>query len=213
MASIGGQTLTRHTKPSHTAMVRNILAVYRSANTDDIERGSKWYPLAHGIVTEWADTFGRSIANVASVIAAISPQCEWNRNLVIADDLLHHNPPSIGGALQVNLRKAEQIRDENLPNTLTVFKVGCKVANFAANLAGDWTNAVTVDTHAAQIAAGSVALNLKVGTWKQYEPVARAYQDAARRVNLEPAILQAIVWVTWKRLYPAAQKRVIRRRY
>ena len=210
MASIGGFRVKR---PTTDAMVANIAGVFSQASADERSRGERWYPLAHAIVCEWADSYGRSIANVASIIAAISPQCEWSRNLIIADDVLAGRAPSIGGALQANLRNAERIRDERLPNTLTVFKVGCKVANFAVNLAGDYVNAVTVDTHAAQIAAGSPAANLRVGTWAQYEPVASAYKLAAGRLGIEPATLQAITWVTWKRLYTPERKRVIRRRY
>lgn len=194
-------------------MVRAILSVYAQAEQADLDDGRDWYPRAHDIVIEWADTFGRSIANVASVIAALSPQVEWSRNLVIADDVLHGNPPSIGGYIRAFHVKACAIRDEHLSNTLTVFKQGCKVANFAANLAGNWITAITIDTHAAQIAAGSPSANLRVDTWTRYEPVYAAYRDAARRVGLPPAFLQAITWHTWKRLYPVTRKRAIRRQW
>ena len=192
-------------KPAHNAMVRNILNVYSQATQDEILRGSQLYPLAHSIVVEWAEHHQRSIANVASIIAALSPQLPWERTLIIADDVLHGNVPSIGGVLHANLRKAEQIRDENLTNTLSVFKQGPKVACFSVNLAGDW-NIVTVDTHAGQIACGDMLSSPRLGRWREYVPFADAYVDAARRVDLLPATLQAITWVTWKRLYPTIQK-------
>jgi hypothetical protein len=196
---------------SHNQKVANILDVYDRATVDEQTRGAKWYPLAHGIVVEWAETFGRSIANVACIVAAISPQVEWSRNLIIADDVLHGNPPSIGGAIQSFVRTAERIRDDNATQLDGYFKVGCKVRSFAANLAGDYTVA-TIDTHAAQIAAGNPKANLRVDTWKRYEPVASAYVDAAKEIGIHPATVQAVTWLAWKRLFPPERKRAIRRR-
>ena len=199
-------------------MVSNILHVYGLATREDISRGIQWYPLAHNIMVEWAATFGRSIANVSCVTAALSPQLPWERCLIIADDVLHGNPPSIGGSLNSNLRKAKAIRDTHASDTVGYFINGCKVRCFATNLAGNM-DIVTVDTHAAQIASGDVRNTLRVDTWKRYEPVASAYVDAAKRVSpvtkgrkhIEPAFLQAITWLTWKRLYPHKQNQ--RRRF
>ncbi len=153
---------------------------------------------------------------VACVIAAISPQCEWTRNLVIADDLLAGREPSIGGALRSNLAKAKALRDEtDTPNgTLDylsasarmarVFKSGPKVTNFAQNIAGD-TQAVTVDTHAIQAAMSDplVTICLKAAS---YQLFAQAYQAAARQVGIAPCDFQAIIWHSWKRQYPTAWK-------
>ena len=190
--------------PAHTAMVRNILSVYRLATSDEISRGLQWYPLAHAIVCEWASTFDRSIANVACIIAALSPQVSWTRNLVVADDILYGSAPSIGGGILSNVRKAQAIRDDNATDTIGYFKIGCKVRSFAINLAGNY-DVVTVDTHGAQIASGDVCRTLRVDTWARYKPVARAYVDCAHTVKLAPAHLQAITWLTWKRLYPHKQ--------
>lgn len=197
---------------SHSAIVHNILSVYRQATREDIDSGKVWYPRAHQIVCDWADTFQRSIANIACVIAAISPQCEWTRNLIIADDILRGYPPSVGGAILRFVRIAEKIRDDRAGDTVSYFKQGCKVRSFAANLVGDW-NVVTVDTHGAQIAAGSPTSNIRVDTWHRYEPVATAYIDAARHVGIYPATFQAITWHTWKRLYPQGKKIHLRKRW
>lgn len=201
---------TYNARLSSAEMIVNITAVYRAATLDEIQRGKLWYPLAHNIVVEWADTFERSIANVACIVAALSPQLEWSRNLIVADDVLHGNVPSIGGYIRDNLRKAERIRDDRATDTVGYFKQGCKVRSFAANLAGNF-EVVTVDTHAGQIAAGNPSANVRVDIWRKYEPVASAYVETAKRLKLLPAELQAITWLTWKRLYSAERKRVIRR--
>lgn len=198
--------------PSSSTMTTNILSVYHQATDSERIAGAEWYPKAHRIVLEWSDTYGRSIANVACIVAAISPQVEWTRNLIIADDVLQGNPPSIGGVIQRFVRIAERIRNDNASNLDGYFKIGCKVRSFAANLAGNF-DLVTVDTHGSQIAAGSALSNLRVDTWKKYEPVASAYVDAAKAVSVAPAELQAITWLAWKRIYPVGIKRHIRRRF
>lgn len=199
-------------RPTTADMVRNITHAYSLATRADVLAGLDWYPKAHAIICEWADHHGRSIANVACIVAALSPQCEWTRNLIIAEDILQGLAPSIGGTITAFLRIAERIREDRVGDTATYFKQGCKVRCFAANLAGNY-DIVTVDTHGAQVAAGSPASNLRVDTWKRYEPVAEAYTLAAQRISpvtrgrkhIEPAFLQAITWLTWKRLYPHKQ--------
>ena len=194
------------------AMRQNIAHVYSLATAQEHTDGMTWYPRVHAIVCDWADTFERSIANVACVVAALSPQCAWTRNLIIAADVLSGNPPSIGGSITSFLRIAERIRDDRATDTVTYFKQGCKVRSFAANLAGNF-DIVTVDTHGAQVAAGCPKANLRVDTWARYEPVARAYVETAQHIGIRPSELQAITWLVWKRLYPQGRKIALRSRW
>lgn len=198
--------MKRHViKPQH--MRDNIAHVYSLATREDIARGSQWYPLAHNIVREWSDTFGRSIANVACIVSALSPQNEWSRNLLQASDILQGNAPAIGGIL-ANIDKAQRIRDDNATDTLAYFPTGFKVRAFACNLVGD-TSIVTLDTHALQIANANPIEALRIRSWSQYADISGVYVDTARTLGLEPATLQAITWVTWKRLYAPETKRTM----
>jgi hypothetical protein len=186
--------------------VDNLLHLYRQETTDsDRELGMPWYPNAHRIVCEWSEHYNVSIATVACVIAAISPQCEWSRNLIIADEILAGMPAlSIGGALNVNIIKARKILADHATTTVGYFKSGPKVASFSRNLAGDYS-LVTVDTHATQAAMGDVHVTVSL-KWNSYECFATAYDHAANKLGLEPAIFQAVIWHTWKRLYPRTVK-------
>ena len=87
----------------------NLLSLYRTATAEDTSKGLAWYPSAHQIVCEWAETYRLPIATVACVVSALSPQCEWSRNLIVADDLLAGRAPSVGGPLPSNIVKAERI--------------------------------------------------------------------------------------------------------
>jgi hypothetical protein len=200
-------------------MRANLLRVYHKATESERIAGADWYPSARRIVGEWANTYRYHDATVACVIAALSPQCPWERNLIIADDLLANRAPSIG-AIRSNVRKACILRDQTDSAELLdtaenrigrVFSSGPKVTCFAGNLAGNDT-LVTVDTHASQAAIGNPAITLYL-RWPQYTQIAVAYVDAATRLHLAPSTFQATVWLTWKRLYPAALKRSIQRRY
>ena len=186
-------------------MSANLDYLYRLSSEEDKRLGKAWYPAAHRIIIDWAETYERSIANVACIVAALSPQCEWTRNLIIADDILAGRQPSVGGALGANVRKAESIRDVRASDITLFFPHGPKVASFAANLAGDWSF-VTVDSHAYQAAIDdcTVSFCLKLSA---YTAIATAYTIAARRNRTLPAHFQAVLWHTWKRLYPAARKR------
>lgn len=194
-------------RPTALQMVNNIATVFEQSFESEREDGRLWYPRAHKIVCDWAETFERSIANVACVVAALSPQCEWERNLIIADDILRGDQPSIGGAIHSFVRIAERVRDDRAWGLRPYFKQGCKVQSFAANLAGNY-DIVTVDTHACEIAVGSLDGRVRVDKWQTYGPVALAYVDAAHALDcdLKPAELQAITWLTWKRLHPRTEK-------
>jgi hypothetical protein len=195
------------------AIVRNLLKVYRLATPIDIDMGVAWYPEAQAIVREWASHNRYTVDTVACVTAALSPQLEWTRNLVIADDVLAQRVPSIGGVLHSNLRKAEQLRDRDELDSraktigvrmLEAFVGGPKVNNFASNLSGDMT-CVTVDTHAAQAGLFDPLAVVRL-PWTPYRIFAECYMRASAKAGRQPAEFQAIVWHVWKRLYPRVWK-------
>ena len=173
--------------------------------------GKSWYPEARHIMREWSDEYGYSVDTCACVTAALSPQIEWTRNLIIADDILAGRVPSIGGALPVNVVKAERLRDmrASCSDMLSIFPKGPKVNCFAANLAGD-DSIVTVDGHAAQAALDDVQFSKPLG-WKPYGDFAAAYVQAARDLGLSPSAFQAIIWLSWRERWPRLSKRAARR--
>lgn len=194
------------------AIIRNLLKAYAQADPTEVKQGIEWYPAAQAIVREWASHYRYSVDTVACVVAALSPQLEWSRNLIIADDVLAGRVPSVGGVLHSNLRKAERLRELDYQTDaktigvrmLDAFKGGPKVNNFASNLAGDMT-AVTVDTHAAQAGLNDPLANIRL-PWTPYRVFAECYAHAAGDVGRLPAEFQAIVWHVWKHLYPRVWK-------
>ena len=190
---------------------RNLLRLYRSATETDYALGVAWYPRAHAIVCEWANTYERPIANVACIVSALSPQCSWERNLIIADDVLADRAISVGGALPANVRKARRILEDRATVMMPYFPHGPKVNTFAANLAGNY-DVATVDTHCIQAALNDVeaTINLK---WSRYNVFSQCYVNAASRVGLAPAHFQSVIWHVWKRLHPRVSKIQQRRQW
>lgn len=187
----------------------NLSLLYLQATHTDVTLGTDWYPAAHRIVAEWASHYRFSDATVASVIAALSPQLEWSRNLITADDVLAQRPVSVGGALHANIDKARRILANAAQSPADYFPCGPKVQHFAQNLMGRM-DYVTVDGHCSQAAVNrpDSQIGLK---WPAYTTLALCYGDVARAVGRSPAEFQAITWHVWKRLYPRTRKLAIRR--
>src|ERR1700752_3997649 len=188
---------------------RNLRKVYRRANRGDKHAGRIWYRRAYTLVRLWAKKYDLPPATVAAVIAALSPQTDWQSNIRAAYRVLNYESLSgIGTTTQANIDKARRILLNRSTDTRDYYKAGPKVYNFSRNLQGD-SDAVTVDGHALQ-AAEANPLVKKGPHEAAYRAVADAYRETARELGEEPADFQAIVWVTWKRLNPTAAKQRLR---
>jgi hypothetical protein len=194
---------------AHVARYRaNLRKVYARATDADKREGLAWYPTAAAGCNTWAQGFGLDARTIASVIAAISPQCDWTSNLRIAFELLSGQPRVTGGALRANVEKARQILNDRAHGVAGYFKVAPKVTAFSRNLAGD-DSVVTIDAHAAQAATN----NLGISTVRPaaYVVFSQCYVDVARELGIRPCDFQAIVWCAWKRRYSPERKRAIKR--
>lgn len=194
-------------EPRRTELVENLLSIYADASPSARELGRAWYPKARTIVREWSESYLLPLNTVACVVAAISPQCDWQRNLIIADDVLADRAVSIGGALHKNIDKARAILVEqsgSLGAMMKFFPSGPKVNCFAYNLAGS-DALVTVDGHATQAALNDMRSRVTL-KWTPYRIFAECYASAAVRVAVQPATFQAIIWHAWKERYPRVVK-------
>lgn len=177
-------------------LARNIMAVLRRSEAVDAAEGANWYPEAYRAIQGLSERHKVSFDTAAAVVAVLSPQLRWTRNILAAEAALsgYHLP----GVLGTSYRKAVRIiAGENPLDVLG----GPKVNAFYQNLRGDFQS-VTIDTHAISIACGhSITVNKNTIKAGRYEAFAEAYRIVARWVGQAPAIVQAITWVTWKRLF------------
>jgi hypothetical protein len=187
----------------------NLRRIYAMAMEEEKAIGLNWYPSAWEQCKIIAGRQEVNPVKVAGVVAALSPGMEWGRNLVVAEDLIKlwkagkEIPSSLSVYGYGAIRKAKRILEGELPTD--VMQTAKKTKSFFLNMIG-WEEQVTIDRHAKAAAywligpKGGSDNNLsKVGK-KEYDELVGEYRGVARQLGLEPAQLQAIVWVTWKRI-------------
>lgn len=192
------------------ATIGNIIGIYNQANADELRAGLTWYKTAEKVLRTRKDLRSYPIWKTAAVTAALSPRMPWDRNISATATVLKAvdaglNPSDVKvTTFHANKDKAFEIAQ--LPNSypqseaLAILR-GPKTCAFMRNLSGDMS-CVTVDGHATNIALGtSTSLdNVVTLTKTQYLLIEALYIEAASRVGVEPAQMQAITWVTYRRL-------------
>jgi hypothetical protein len=187
------------------AGVTNILRTYYRAEADEIIAGLTWYrdstDLAlrlvrrdrkNGLIPGRPPVTRRAMAGI---LAALSPQTPWARNLRLALLVLGGER---AGIQRTRLAKAVAIRDGADP--LEVLK-GPKERAFYLCLAELDPDAVTVDGHAYSVWAGRQVLTTTGEvTTRIFRLAADDYRRAADLCGLAPPQMQAITWLAHRRL-------------
>jgi len=188
----------------------SILAVFFSASQADIIEGENWYFRANLIASEIGQRYGLDQHVVAGVIAALSPNNRWSRNvadteaLVKAFQLGDVNLKAVKvSTFGENKDKAIRILGGEDPRDVLG---GLKVRAFYECIVGG--NQVCVDGHAYSIWLGqrvATSSTPKISP-KLYERIANDYCLAASQINeitdssYTPSQIQAITWVVWRNL-------------
>lgn len=210
-------------------MKAKILEVYAAASNYEKAEGMSWYQhdawtfcLNHG----WKlavhhnqvhlELESRVWAHfVAAAVSVLSPQKEWRVNKALAsaavDSLMTGKP--VTGHYGKQCEKVVKLykyfllngADFNEDEVLNIIskKDAKKTRHFYLNIVGDYS-VVTVDGHAALLAEhGLTRISItqaKQPSGKAYDAVEAEYIAAAKEIGITPAQLQAIVWVTYRRL-------------
>lgn len=185
----------------------NILAVFFMANAAEIQDGEDWYARANLIARNLARQYGIDVHTVAGVIAALSPNNRWDRNVADAESLIRvHVAGDEVDAVRVctfGKNKAKAIRILGGEDPRTVLG-GRKVQAFYGCILGD--NDVCVDGHAYAIWAGQRIPTSKTPSIsdKLYDAISHDYRVATEQINAItgkqylPCQVQAITWVVWR---------------
>mgnify|MGYP001822910179 CR=1 FL=1 len=178
-------------------MISNILDVYNQASPLDIAEGLRWYHEAKRECQNLARRNRITLKQAIGIVAALSPRVNWGRNVIAAQNLVRGIPGEGFGANKV---KAGKILEGADPEDILR---GDKVTSFYSNiLRPSSSTAVTIDRWAIRVTMGADHWSSKVNTPtpKQYLQLGNEYREAAAIVGLKPLELQAITWVTIKRL-------------
>jgi hypothetical protein len=200
------------------ANTRHISGMLQLASQADILSGLNWYQRAYDLSLRFIHTYdGLTMGQAVGVIAALSPNNKWERNCIDAEAMIktwaiqgdydmikvctfNPNKQKAINILSLDMESADA---EAIPKILN----GQKVVAFYRSIMGD-KNAVCVDGHAYAIFIGERVPTSKTPsiTPKLFETIQRAYQLVAKRsadlcgVELSPTQVQAVTWVTYRRL-------------
>ena len=195
---------------------REIVAKFTLATSQEVQLGCDWYPSALAIASRIGAKYGLRTELAAGVIAALSPNNRWERNIVDAEAII--KCWAAGGTrtdiLNVKVctygkmkAKAVDILTHDIP--IVEILNGKKIIEFFNCITNSALNDVCIDGHAYSVWFGQ-RLTMKevpaIGK-KLRQQIKTDYRDATAFINEElgtfypPATIQAITWVTHKRIH------------
>ena len=199
---------------SHNA--REIVAKFTLATSQEVQLGCDWYPSALSIAARIGEKYDVSAQTVAGVIAALSPNNRWERNIIDAENIIKCWAAGGTRTDMLNVKvctygkmKAKAIDILTLDAPITTILKGKKIGEFFNCITNPLLNDVCIDGHAYSVWFGQRL------TMKEVPPIGKKlrlqiktdYRDAAAFINEElgtcytPATIQAITWVTHKRIH------------
>jgi hypothetical protein len=197
------------------ANTRHIAGMLQLASQADLAAGIEWYARAERLGHRLADEYGCTFEQAVGVIAALSPNNRWARNCADAEAVIQAwavgaDPSAVTvctyGAMRVKACRILAMADPSQAAIATILN-GRKITAFFLSITGR-PDAVCVDGHAYAIWVGQriTTTNTPSLGVKLYADIARAYVLVAKRSaalcgeQLTPAQVQAVTWVTYRRL-------------
>jgi hypothetical protein len=178
---------------THDDAVRAIVATFRSADADQRERGAHWYDAAHALAVSLDPG---DVARAAGIIAALSPQTPWTRNVALAREAYATGTARgcLGAGHANRILAGESVAD--------VVR-GPKTYAFALTIAEPRRDddVVVIDRHALSVILSRCSTDAdasRLGRKGVYRAAADAYVSAARILGVTPAVVQATTWVVWR---------------
>lgn len=189
------RAIARTAATTDSQAVGRILATYFAATADEHADGRTWYRRAYATADTLRQGSPYSHRQAVGTIAALSPQTSWASNLDLAAQALQGGTPDHFPDAQRRVREILSGADP-----LDVLG-GRKVRSFYCNIREpDAPGRVTVDRHAVALAFPTAPPKKFLKRIGAYQLTAAAYRTAARTVGLLPHELQAVCWLTHRRL-------------
>lgn len=188
----------------------NILDTYHQATGEEVYNGIHWYNLAQELSTGVSSRLGVPLTTVVGVIAALSPNNKWERNITNGSDLieayLRGDPiESVKVSTYHTMKdKAWSIMVDALTTDKDILTRlnGQKIKSFYECIIGHDT--CCIDGHAFNIRNGKkVGLSdnkTNIGK-KLYAEVQEDYVKAGSVLGLKAYEVQAVTWVAWRRIH------------
>jgi len=195
---------------------KHIEKIYSLCSDLEKSEGLNWYKSANNYAVHLSELFNLdSNIKVCGILSALSPAVNWERNKIDAHNFLAlaskqaSNKTILSGKFGTyknNVLKAIEIYNLERPTaqkigSILLGKTGLKTMSFFFNIY-DLKNidTVTIDRHAVKVAnnvykGGGISISKK-----QYHTTQSAYIKVARKLNIKPYQLQAVVWCKYRQL-------------
>lgn len=189
--------------------INSIIRFYLLATSTEIKDGISWYNDANNYCKELAQRFNITLPQAAGIIAAFSPQSGWVENKRYAVTYLLN--PSLQLRSEVQQLKAHKIvtlkSETEIYNALSTNGQAFKTKAFFVNILNpDIVTGVTIDRHAIAVCIQkpdnvyALSKDYAQPTEQQYKFFETCYMAASKKLNILPHELQAITWLTYRRL-------------
>ena len=200
---------------------REIVAKFTLATSQEVQLGVDWYASAHNIAGRIAAKYQLRASKpcielVAGVIAALSPNNRWERNIIDAEAIIKCWAAGGTRTDMLNVKvctygKMKQKAIDILTRDIPIIEIlnGKKLIEFFNCITNPLLNDVCIDGHAYSVWFGQ-RLTMKevpaIGK-KLRSQIKTDYRDATSFINEElcesysAADIQAITWVAHKRIY------------
>ena len=194
--------------------VHNILEIYKQSTDNEIIEGKQWYKQANQISKLMAVKYNITEIQSAGIIASLSPSINWSQNIIDANNLC--SLLQVGKDIKTitvttyhhNKLKSHYLWQNSQLTEKEVFLIvlGCskqvnKTSSFFLNiLHPEIDDICTIDRHAYRINLGiTESLDVQL-TENRYKVMNSAYKQAGKQMNISAIELQAITWLTFRRL-------------
>ena len=189
---------------------KNIIAIYKLATPNEIAEGIYWYLNANKDCQEIADKFNIPKHIVCGSLSALSPNNKWSSNVINTHDLIEafmngQDMDSVKVSTYHKMKQKAWSILQQMPSydeTVAILN-GKKIVSFFKNIMGDESE-ITIDGHARNIyyndRQGLTTPNTNIKK-SEYADIQKAYQRASKKLGIKAYELQAITWVTWRRIH------------
>jgi hypothetical protein len=191
----------------------NLLTWLAEASTDEIREGLEWYDDAQAFTNALSKKYSVDAYTVATVISCLSPNNKWERNKVDAE-------ATIGAFTSGKFTQEEYLKlvkcctyKANRVKAWRALETGEEIQEsspkthaFAMNVGFLSSEHCTVDKWILRACQSKsyefIDANLQTScTIKQYQNIERIVNEIAKTKSLKAYELQAIVWITIKRVW------------
>ena len=189
----------------------NIRKMYKYAlanlTEQELDNAKHWYDEAQQEARAIAERLDMPVYIVVGVMAALSPNNKWERNIVNAEELCKAFQDG-QGMDSVKVSTYHKMK-EKAWNILTEFGdydrvveqlKGQKIVAFFRNIMGE--DDITIDGHARNIyyneRVGLTDAKTSIGK-KEYVKLQKEYLTVAKEFDMLGRQMQAITWVAWKK--------------